>query len=264
MFGWQLAAAALSRDQLDAGCDDISSLGHGRWFAEGLVPENIRLPICNASSSSLNASTALPYVYIHGTEVFVTQLLNAFAPGNSTPYDYLCENLRFLSLDSFRLKDARVVNATCGMADRQQQPRPEGPMVVLNTNATAAYTDAISTLFGLMFASSATTDSQLDIYCAHVPEYVPALDAMLLNGALVASTICNTTVPLTVAQSTEAIRTWASKAFAIAIAGSSNVSGWMSWLCTNLDAESLNSVGLDGKAISADICGDADTSSGRK
>ena len=42
LFGWQMAGATASEDQTAAACSDVSSLGHGKWAAMGLDPENIK------------------------------------------------------------------------------------------------------------------------------------------------------------------------------------------------------------------------------
>ncbi len=185
LFGWTLAGSALGNDELDLGCSDISNLGHGKWAAQGLIPAYIQKPVCNQSHSSPNATLALPWELYYSTEVFVTQMLNAFAPNNTAAFTYLCNNLRFLSLDGFHLSDARVVNASCTKAGTLQPPRPftAAPGVELNTNATVAYRNIISTLYGLLYASSALDDTGLNIYCAHEPEYIDGLNALVSGFA---------------------------------------------------------------------------------
>ncbi|KAK3068139.1 hypothetical protein LTR53_014529 [Teratosphaeriaceae sp. CCFEE 6253] len=215
LFGWTIAGSALSQDELDVGCNKISDISHGKWAAQGLKPSFIQAPICNASHSNPNATLALPYELFYSTEIFVTQMLSSFAADNTAAFLYLCDNLRFRSLDGFHLSDARVINASCTKAGTLQPPRPftAVPGVELNSNATVAYRNTISVLYGLLYASSALSDSQLNIFCAHGPDYVKGLNTMLLNGTLVEETICNVHEPLTLDQSIAALRTWSSRAF---------------------------------------------------
>ncbi|TKA78871.1 hypothetical protein B0A55_03803 [Friedmanniomyces simplex] len=262
LFGWTLAGSAVDTDELDLGCSDISNLGHGKWAAQGLNPAYIQEPVCNQSHGNPNATLALPWELYYSTEIFVTQMLNAFAPNNTAAFTYLCENLRFLSLDGFHLSDSRVINASCTKAGTLQPPRPftAAPGVELNTNATVAYRNTISTLYGLMYASSALSNTELNIYCAHEPNYVRSLNTLLLNGTLVEETICNITQPLSVDSSIAALRTWSSKAFITVIENISNVSGWLAWLSNNLDVDAMNSVGLDGATVLAQVTQDAASS----
>ena len=53
------------------------------------------------------------------------------------------------------------------------------PGEIVATNAVSAYWNTISTLYALLFASGATSDSQLNIYCAHAPNYVKSLNLMV-------------------------------------------------------------------------------------
>lgn len=42
LFGWQMAGSALSDDELDPTCNNITTTGHGRWANMGLYPEYIQ------------------------------------------------------------------------------------------------------------------------------------------------------------------------------------------------------------------------------
>jgi len=257
-FGWTMAGSALSTNQLDATCENITNTGHHKWANEGLMPEYIAEPICDQSHSNPNVTIALPWALLYTTEVFATQLLHAFAANNTNAsMNYLCDNLRYLLIDGFHMLDARVINATCIAGGTQMNPRPEGALAQINTNITAAYVNAASILYGLMFASSARTNSQLNILCAHAPDYVSSLDAMMLNGTLVQSTICEVTEPMSTDAGVSAIKTWSSRIFTTVVENVSNVSGWLTWLCDNLDEDAMESVGLDGQAVHKQVCSDA-------
>lgn len=259
-FGWTLAGSALSDDELDATCANITNTGHHKWAAEGLLPEYIVEPICNASHSSPNTTIALPWTILYNTQVFVTQLTNAFAADNANAsLTYLCGNLRFILLDGFHMQDGLALNATCAAATLQAPPRPAQPAAAVNSNITSAYVNTASILYGLIFASSALSDSQLNRYCAHAPEYKASLDALMLNGTLVQSTICDVKEPMTTDEGIAAIRTWSSRIFTTVVENVSNVDGWLAWLCDNLDADAMETVGLDGQAVHTQVCSDAKT-----
>ncbi|KAK6393085.1 hypothetical protein LTR65_002776 [Meristemomyces frigidus] len=261
-FGWMMAGSALSDDELDVTCANITNSGHHKWAAEGLMPEYIVEPICNASHSNPNTTVALPWTILYNTRVFVTQLTNAFAADNANaPLAYMCGNLRFILLDGFHMMDGLALNATCAAAALQAPPRPAQPAATVNANTTSAYVNTASIMYGLMIASSATSDSQLSIYCAHAPEYIASLNAMMLNGTLVQSTICDVKEPMTSDEGIAAIRTWSSRIFCTVVENVSNVSGWLPWLCANLDADAMEAVGLDGQAVHTQVCSDADAAS---
>lgn len=181
LFGWTMAGSALSDDELDPTCQDISNTGHGKWFAAGLIPANIQGPICNASHSNPSANTANVWVVNYSTELFVTYVLNAFAANNTAAFSYLCDNLRFIAIDDFHMNDEKIVSAACTAGGKPLPPRPEGalPGAQAPANATQAFANTASVLYALMFAASAESNSQLNIYCAHAPEYVVALDGMV-------------------------------------------------------------------------------------
>jgi len=181
LFGWTIAGSARSQDELDNGCSNIGNIGHGKWVVQGLVPAYIQEPLCNASDSNPNATLALPWELHYSTEIFVTQMLSSFASNNTDAFSYLCKNLRFKSLDGFHLSDARVINASCTKAATPQPPRPftSVPGVQLYTNATVAYWNTISVLYGLVYASSARGVNELNIYCAHGPDYVDSYNTQV-------------------------------------------------------------------------------------
>lgn len=257
MFGWQLAGAALSQDELDVGCNNIDNIAHGRWAQEGLVEANIHDPLCNASHSNPNATTALPHIVSYGTELFTTYILSAFASNDTASYAYLCKNLRNLLLDGFHLNDIRVISATCQAAGLQTPPQLEDPISTINADATQAYANTASILYALMFASGPDAQIQLNVYCAHAPEYIINLNEELLNGTLVGATICDITQPIDISQGANYIRTWISRMFITAIENVSNVDGWLSWLCNNMSVDSMNGAGLDGQVVITEVCDDA-------
>ncbi|GAB1734741.1 hypothetical protein NU195Hw_Modified_650t1 [Hortaea werneckii] len=258
-FGWALAGSATSTKQLETMCDNITETGHGMWATQGLIPERIVNPVCNQSHSEPNATLALPWIVYYNTRVFSTQITNAFASQNkSADMEYLCDNLRYRLLDGFGIEGATAINATCDAAAQARNPRPEAALAMIDKNATDAYQDALSRLYGFLFASSACTSSELNDYCAQASQQIPSWDKMMLNGTLVEETICDVKRPMSSEDAKTHLREWMSKAFSTIIGYASNVDGWHGWLCEHLDVESMEAVGLDGRAISAQVCNEAE------
>lgn len=254
-FGWTLAGSAVTSDELDVTCANITETGHGKWAAQGLMPSYIVEPVCNQSHSSPNATLALPWTVYYNTRVFTAQLLNAFSPDNKTStMEYLCDSIRYILLSGFRIEASTAVNATCMAAGVQQNPRPEGAIAKIDRNATDAYQNAASILYAFMFASSAQTDSQLNVFCAHASNHVTRPTELKLNGTLVQETICNIKAPLSTDTATSLLKTWSSRVFATIIRNASNVGGWHARLCGNLDPKAMEAVGLDGQAVKIELC----------
>ncbi|KAI6879660.1 putative copper amine oxidase [Hortaea werneckii] len=213
-FGWALAGSATSIKQLENMCDNITETGHGMWATQGLIPERIVDPLCNKSHSGPNATLALPWIVYYNTRVFSTRITNSFASQNkSADMEYLCDNLRYRLLDGFGIEGATAINATCNAATQARNPRPEAALAMIDKNATGAYQDALSRLFGFLFASSACTSSELDDYCAQASHQVKSWDKMMLNGTLVEETICDVKTPMSSENAKAHLRESMSKAF---------------------------------------------------
>ncbi|KAI7652828.1 hypothetical protein KC318_g14651 [Hortaea werneckii] len=234
-FGWALAGSATSTKQLETMCDNITETGHGP-----------------------NATLALPWIVYYNTRVFSTQITGAFAPQNkSADMEYLCDNLRYRLLDGFGIEGATAISATCNAAAQERNPRPEAALAMIDKGATDAYQDALSRLYGFLFASSACTVSELGDYCAQASHQVASWDKMMLNGTLVEEVLCDVKTPMSPEGAKTHFREWMSKAFSAIVGNASNVDGWHYWLCEHLEADSMEAVGLDGEAISAQVCSDA-------
>ncbi|KAI7321919.1 putative copper amine oxidase [Hortaea werneckii] len=213
-FGWALAGSATSTKQLEDMCDNITETGHGMWATQGLIPERIVNPVCNQSHSGPNATLALPWIVYYNTRVFSTQITNAFASQNkSADMEYLCDNLRYRLLDGFGIEGATAINATCNAAARARNPRPEAALAMIDKNATDAYQNALSRLFGVLFASSACTSSELVDYCVQASHQVKSWDKMMLNGTLVEEIICDVKTPMSSENAKTHLRESMSKAF---------------------------------------------------
>ena len=78
----------------------------------------------------------------------------------------------------------------------------------------------------------------------------------ILNGTVVQDTICNFQEVLSVTDSTLAMTTLSSRAFTTVLGNASNVNGWLDWLSNNLNVDAMNTVGLDGAAVLAQVKND--------
>lgn len=173
---------------------------------------------------------------------------------------YLCDNFRYRLLEGFRVIGQPAVNATCLAAGTQLNPRPEGALAAIDDPTTDVHQDLASVLYATIFVSSATSDSDLDSYCANASQRTKSLTTMLLNATLVEDTICGVKTPMSTKTAKSALRTEMSRVFATIVENGSNVGGWRKWLCENVDAVAMEAVGLDGRAVQTQVCSDRSSS----
>lgn len=110
LFGWQIAGMmAPFPDQLTAACNDVSSLGHGKWGDIGLNPDDIEKPICTTVNNDpgTNPKTEIANIIEFWTALFITQLMGSF---DEESRQYMCKNLDFFLIDYFMLTSADVVS----------------------------------------------------------------------------------------------------------------------------------------------------------
>lgn len=212
-------------------------------------------PICNMSHSDPSGSVAKPWTIYYKSQMLVAQLLSSF--NNTEAFGYLCNDLRFDMLDAFYLDDTAVIGSMCDAAGKQLPPRPEGATIKVNPNAVAAVNATMSITYGFMYAASATSNSQLNILCAHAPEHISSLIAEGLDGNVVQSTLCNITEPLSAGEATNMLSVWSTRTFITVIENISNVGGYLGWLCINVNVGMMNAAGLVGAAVQQQICEDA-------
>lgn len=272
LFGWQLAGAAVSEAQLKATCADIGSVGHGKWVAEGLVPAAIRgepycdlsvklsgsdimeAPTCQVDNAPPNPTAAIPFIDYYNTEIFVTQILNAFGAGNVADLAYACKNLEPVLLTAFRLNATRVRTAVCSAAGIKKVPAPLTPIPDTSLTALATFGKDAATLYAYEFVSTATTEAEVKAICNDFPKYKANLAAQGLNADLIQSTMCAINTPLTVAQGTGNITEWSSGIFETVLGNVGAKDTWTQWLCLDLDAAAMTAVGLNGAAVKDWFC----------
>ncbi|KAF2772626.1 hypothetical protein EJ03DRAFT_324629 [Teratosphaeria nubilosa] len=251
-FGNILTGSADSNDELDTTCSNINATSNGKWQAEGLLASEILSPICLDQHNAPNAEASRPYVVGNMTNVFVTEVINAFGLENQKlALTHLCNNLESSILNAF-LDGVSAIQAICATAG---QPYNANSSALHPTDsAFDSYIEAASMMFGRVFVSSATSDSQANLYCAHSGNHIDALDTLGLNATIVDWTICNNTWPLTVQQGIDAITNGTTIMFAIALTQSCISDGWSDWLCRNLDIAAMYGVGLNGTWIADQVC----------
>ena len=201
-------------------------------------------PICNSSHGSPDPSSAFSNAIYYNSEIFINQLLSSF--NNTGAFTYLCNNLNFAQLDYFYLNDTFVIGAVYDRAGMQLPPRSEGVNPPKVQNATTSIRIVQSNQYAFIYAASASSDSELSIYCAHAPMHVANLNAEHLDGNRVQSEICSITQPLSAQQASNAIFTWTTRIFMTIIENVSDADGYMEWLRNNLYVDGMNSAGLIG------------------
>lgn len=159
-------------DQLTAACNDISSLGRGKWGEIGLDPNDVQGPICTTVNNNpgTNPKTEIANIIEFSTQLFITQLIRSF---DNEARQYMCQNLDFFLIDYFMLTSADVVGAVCNSVGQQLPPRPFAPehKVTGVQAAVTAVKNAASTLYALLLASGATTAAELATLCDIAPQF---------------------------------------------------------------------------------------------
>ena len=186
------------------------------------------------------------------TELLITQILNSVSTKGQLAY--LCHNLGWNLISSFPLDGDTVKHAVCKAAGLGPLPRPEATLAGAPQSAVTAANNQASIIFANLLAAGATTDSQLNIECAHIPEHVPNLNTMGLNGDLVRKTFCGHHQPIPVATAQTQLATVSTQYFIIVMKNISTTSGWLKWLCSNLNVAKMNSVGLVGASVHNAVC----------
>lgn len=183
-------------------------------------------------------------------------LINAFPPASQSSYLYLCDNIRFAQLRAFMLNDASIINATCNLGGPNAQISPE-PFTTLakpNLTAVAAYKDITSKLFATNYAATANSAADLISFCDRANSYKANLEALQLDPATVATQICSFEAVPQVAETQISIMQLTSQQFVTVVENMSDVSGWNSWLCQELDEDAMDDLGLDGAWVKAQVC----------
>lgn len=260
------------QSEIWAGCQHMSP----KWEAIGLVNDFIKGrtsintspmqalthldvgPLCNTSISASPSVDIMPYVDQFTTSIFISQLLSTF--NNTDAYVHLCNDIGFNMVSSFGINDRLVEQAVCSAAGVQTKPRPEATLPWASNNAVRAARNTASVLFSVIWATAATSDSQLNIACARAPDYTLHLNNEQLNGTLVQSTLCSFKSPVSVKSAHHLVRTWMSRYFTTVLENIGQGDAWLGWLCSNVDPEKLNAAGLYGYGIHTQVCDDSKSS----
>lgn len=175
-------------------------------------------------------------------------------------FGYLCDNLAFFQIDQFYLTNENLFKAVCDRAGKQVPPRPFGRGAGRHISEAAAFAarNTATILYSTLLAAGAETDLQLNVLCAHAPNYIDNLNAEMLNGTLMQSTLCEIREPLSVDEALSKILSWTSRLFITVLENIGDVGGWLGWLCKHLDVEGMNSVGLIGWGSKEQVCEDAE------
>lgn len=216
-------------------------------------------PICNASHSAPNPEEAFPNSIPAISEIIERQLVGSFTGKDN--FGYICDNLAFLQIDQFSLTNDNLFQAVCDQAGKQVPPRPVGPSAghIIGEAARFAARNTATILYSTLLAAGAESDIQLNVLCAHAPNYIDNVNAEMLNGTLMASRLCAIKEPLSVEAARSEILSWTSRLFVTVLENIGNVGGWLDWLCDHLDVEGMNSVGLIGWGSKEQVCEDAKT-----
>lgn len=189
------------------------------------------------------------------------QLLGSF---DEKARNYMCDQVDFFLLDNFLLNDTAIEGRMCHSVGDRLPPRPFGPAHEGSgrQDAAMAAKNSATVLYAFLLASGATTDTELNVLCAHAPEHTANLDAELMNGTVFQETICSIKDPIPVDVAVNGVFTWTTRIFITMTENISNANGWLTWLCDNVDTDLLNNMNLDGEAVSSTICHDSTAGNG--
>jgi hypothetical protein len=273
-FGYQLAGASNGEEQLMTSCNNIAALDHDKWRSIGLVPSNVQSmssqnlklpsltdtyrdpgPLCNLSHAVPNTTYATTNSIWYNSKIFTTQLLNSF--NGTDRFDTLCNRLEIDLLEYFPVIGESVKEAVCQASTLQLAPEPEANPIPGNPAAVKAAKNTASIIYAILVAAGATTDTELNLNCAHAPDYISSLNKIHLNGTMVESTMCEIKKPIAAAEVRSMLRTWMTRYYITIVENISEGNTWLSWLCDNVDIEKMNAVGLSGKAVQYRVCNDA-------
>jgi len=200
------------------------------------------------------ATDAIVNSIVHQSIIFSTQLINSV--NNTQRLATMCRNLNLDLLDYFPVNGNSVKDAVCHAAGTERAPQPENNRLRGDPAAVSAARNTQSILFAILYAANAQTGAELSDLCAQAPEYVEKLSAEHLNGSLVASTRCRFKKPIPIPVAKMMLRSWMTRYYITVLENVSNTAGWRKWLCSNLDAEKMDTVGLNGVGLLQQVCSD--------
>jgi hypothetical protein len=272
LFGYQLAGAILTNNKLYGTCSKIVDQGLDKLSKIGIVPAQVQgqpeiewkfatpylcwsasqAPQCNTSTALPDADYARINAIYYNTKIFRTQLLNAF--NSAEHFATLCNNLSLDRIDQFPLIGETVLDAVCNASSMQRTPEPEADPLPANPAALRAATISASALYAVLNSIEADSATDLTDKCKQAREQIDVMDNVLLNGSIIAETVCKITEPIALPVARELVRSWMTKYFVTVLENISNASWFRSWLCENLDLEKMDKAGLHGVAVQRQMC----------
>ncbi|KAK5008368.1 hypothetical protein LTR28_004074 [Elasticomyces elasticus] len=257
VFGWELAGAATSQAQLRYACANIVALGHGKWAAVGLISGYITAAICAASAAGPNPEEAAKQIIPYYTNIFITQILNSFLPGQGDTTIWLCQHLQADLLDGMGFQGQHVRDVVCAAAGFSTTPASEDPAPVVDPGDRGSIVSDASHLYAYELASSATSTAQLTSMCQNFGKGFGTTDLARVGlvAPEVASVICGLSAPLSVADAQAFVTEWSTQIYIIQLKAAGNADGWLMYLYANLYAPAMDAVGLDGGLVKGALCG---------
>ena len=270
LFGLLLAGYFKNLDESAAACNNLNSFGHGKWRQIGLVSSAIQSkfiydahlhsmnanvkaePICASSHAPPNPAQIRPKLIVANTNILIPQLLNSVA--GTDKLTYICNNIGLNLISSFPLNGDTVKEAVCLKAGQGLLPRPFATFEGAPAGAVAAAKNTASIIFANLLAAGATTDSQLNLDCTHMPDHLANLNTEGLNADLVQTTVCNQHTPVSPQVAQVDLVTYSTRYFITVLETIGSSPGWLQWLCANLDPVKMSSVGLDGNQVQKQVC----------
>nr|OQO15757.1 hypothetical protein B0A51_14852 [Rachicladosporium sp. CCFEE 5018] len=256
LFGWQLAGRAIKTQEIADLCNNTQAVGHGKWAPIGLSPLYIAEPSCDLGSARLPESQVIHNdAVVSNTNIFITQILNAFNQSNMIDdLTYICKNIKGNRLTPFGINTGHFLEVICGAGRARVPSAPNNTPCQLSQAQLSDFKTTISDIFAYELATSSATADQAANLCKSAPRYAQRLSAQGLDAGDVQKVLCSVKQPLSNNEASAAISKYSTSAFIQTVVGASDVPGWTSWLCENLDLQHLNAVALNGTVVLQQIC----------
>ncbi|THV96929.1 hypothetical protein D6D26_06896 [Aureobasidium pullulans] len=249
VLGWQLAGSQQSIAPLQMGCKDITSLGHGNWISVGLDSDVIEDVFCTAASAPSNASaTALAEIKLSVTDIFITQLLNAFGDNTEVSAQWLCKNFNYTAMnDELALDSGRVGRAFC--LDRPYGTDWVNPTHEVDIVADPRIYDLASYLAAILYTFSASSPTERWVMCEQYHYMAQAQLKLGINSNIVREELCvDHDIPLMTAHLVQTKMAGSStNIFEQQLIVATDAAGdekKMTWLCENIEHRDLGLLGM--------------------
>ncbi|KAF2720077.1 hypothetical protein K431DRAFT_304591 [Polychaeton citri CBS 116435] len=134
-------------------------------------------------------------------------------------------------------------------------PTLQLPLMWLNLTTLNTYRDSMSTLFGLGIVATARNKTELDVLCRSIRMGNGSLVAEMLNPPVVNNAVCGQDTPSLVRAARDLIANQISVTFLEVTSVMSDALGYLEWLCSHLDAHSMDLLGMIGSEVKLALCG---------